>query len=127
MNQDVVEDLASHRLPSAFKIQRTTPSQTGGGRGVDGVRNEHGCGQGGPSVHVKSHKGKLGIVFLSDMTTADGKHLEVFALDPKEQDDPQGKFTFPRENPTNQNWEVWKFFWRQHTVKNFQLHTPLGA
>ena len=25
------------------------------------------------------------------------------------------------------DWEVWKRFWRQHTVENFQLHTPLGA
>ena len=22
---------------------------------------------------------------------------------------------------------MWKGFWRQHTVENFQLHTPLGA
>ena len=48
-------------------------------------------------------KGKLGIIFLSDITTADGKHLEVFALDPKEQDEPQSKFTFPRENLTDQD------------------------
>ena len=72
-------------------------------------------------------KGKLGIIFLSDMTTADGKHLEVFALDPRELDEPQSKFIFPRETPTDQDWEVWKIFWRQHTVENFQLHTPLGA
>ena len=45
-------------------------------------------------------KGKLGIIFLSDMMTADDKHLEFFALDPKEQDEPQSKFIFPREAPT---------------------------
>ena len=27
-------------------------------------------------------KGKLGAIFLSDMVTADGKHLETFAFDP---------------------------------------------
>ena len=27
-------------------------------------------------------KGKLGVIFLSDMTTTDGKHLERFAIDP---------------------------------------------
>ena len=43
-------------------------------------------------------KGKLGIIFLSDMTTADGKHLEVFVLEPKEQDGPQNKFIFPKRN-----------------------------
>ena len=47
---------------------------------------------------------------MSDMTTADGKHLEVFAFDPKEQDVPQSKFIFPREAPTDQDWEVWKCF-----------------
>ena len=61
------------------------------------------------------------------MTTVDGKHLEVFAFDPEEQDVPQSKFIFPREAPTDQDWEAWKIFWRQHTVENFQLHTPLGA
>ena len=46
-------------------------------------------------------KGKVGVIFLSDMTTADGNHLEAFALDPKEQDESQSKFTFPREAPTD--------------------------
>ena len=27
-------------------------------------------------------KGRLGVIFLSDMTTADGKHLESFGCDP---------------------------------------------
>ena len=104
MDQHVVEDFTSHRFLSALKIQRTAPSQTRG-CGGDGVRNEHGIRQGGPSVHVKSQR-KIGNRFLSDMTTADGKHLEVFAFDPKEQDVPQSKFIFPREAPTDQDWEV---------------------
>ena len=29
-------------------------------------------------------KGKLSVIFLSDMTTADGKHLEQFAIDPQD-------------------------------------------
>ena len=28
-------------------------------------------------------KGKLGVIFLSDVVTADGKHLETFAFDPE--------------------------------------------
>ena len=48
-------------------------------------------------------KGKLNVIFLSDMTTADGKNLEQFAIDPQEQDEPQSKFTFPREVPTEQD------------------------
>ena len=76
---------------------------------------------------ISRAKGKLGVIFLSDMTTADGKHLESFATDPQEQWEPQSNFTFPREAPTEQYWAVRKDFWRQHTVDNFQLHTPLGA
>ena len=72
-------------------------------------------------------KGKLGVIFLSDMTTADGKHLEVFTFDPIEQDVSQSKFASPKETPTDQDWDVWKNFWHQRTVENFQLHTPLGA
>ena len=34
---------------------------------------------------------------------------------------------FQREEPTGQDWEVWRNFWHQHMVENFQLHTPLGA
>ena len=56
-------------------------------------------------------KGKLGVIFLSDMVTADGKHLETFAFDPEELDVPQSKFNFPREVPTDHDWEVWKSFW----------------
>ena len=72
-------------------------------------------------------KGKLGVIFLSDIVTAGGKHLENFALDPEDLEVPQSKFNFPREVPTDHDWEAWKSFWRQHTVENFQLYTPLGA
>ena len=42
-------------------------------------------------------KGRLGAIFLSDMVTADGKHLEDFACSPKVSTKPRTKFTFPRE------------------------------
>ena len=71
-------------------------------------------------------KGKLGVIFMSDMTTADGKHLEDYASDPQTPAKSRSKFNFPREEPTCQDWQVWRDFWRQHTVENFQLHTPLG-
>ena len=53
-------------------------------------------------------KGKLGIIFLSDMTTADSRHLETFAYHPDEEIMPQSKFIFPREASTDYDWEVWK-------------------
>ena len=71
-------------------------------------------------------KCKLGIIFLSDMTTADGRHLKPSPTSLLRRLS-QFKFTFPREAPTDYDWEVWKNFWRQHTVENFQPHTPLGA
>ena len=61
-------------------------------------------------LSISRVKGKLGVIFLSDMTTADGRHLEQFAIDHHEQDEPQSKFTFPREAPTEQDWVVWKDF-----------------
>ena len=48
-------------------------------------------------------KGRLGVIFLSDMTTADGKHLEAFTCDPNEQELPHTMFTFPREAPTDRD------------------------
>ena len=55
-------------------------------------------------------KGKLGVIFLSDMVTAEGKHLKNIALDPGDLEVPQSKFNFPREVPTDYGWEVWKTF-----------------
>ena len=46
-------------------------------------------------------KGKLGVIFLSDMVTAEGKHLTNISLDPGDLEVPQGKFNFPREVPTD--------------------------
>ena len=78
-------------------------------------------------MSVSRVKGKLGVIFLSNTTTADGKRLEEYACEPQTSTSSHTKFNFPREEPTHQDWEVWWHFWRQHTVENFQLHTPLGA
>ena len=61
-------------------------------------------------LSVSGVKGKLGVIFLSDMVTVDGKQLENFALDPKVLEVPQSKFNFPKEVPTDHDWEVWKNF-----------------
>ena len=70
-------------------------------------------------------KGKLGAIFLSDLVIADGKHLETFAYQKESSERPSSKYRFPREEPIDHDWQVWIGFWRQHTVGNFQLHTPL--
>ena len=66
-------------------------------------------------MSVSRVKGKLGVIFLSDVTTADGKYLEEYACDPQASLSSRTKFNFPREEPTRQDWEVWRYFWRQHT------------
>ena len=50
------------------------------------------------------------MIFLSDMTTADGKYLEQFVLDPQE-NSTQSKYKFPREEPTKTDWTLWIKFW----------------
>ena len=72
-------------------------------------------------------KGKLGAIFLSDLVTADGKYMETFACQKEANERPSSKYRLPGEEPTDHDWQVWIGFWRQHTVRNFQLHTPLGG
>ena len=72
-------------------------------------------------------KGKVSAIFRSDLVTADGKHLEIFAFQKESSVRPSSKYRFPREEPTDHNWQVWIDFWRQPTAGNFQLHTPLGG
>ena len=54
-------------------------------------------------MSVSRVKGKLGVIFLSDMTTANGKYLEDYACDPKALTSSRTKFNFPREEPTRQD------------------------
>ena len=43
-------------------------------------------------------KGKLGAIFLSDLVTADGKHMETFVCQREANERPSSKYRFPREN-----------------------------
>ena len=54
-------------------------------------------------LSISRVKGKLGIIFLSDMVTADGKRLETFACDLGDLEVPQSKFSFPREVHTDRD------------------------
>ena len=44
-------------------------------------------------------RGYLGVIFLSDMATADGKYIEQFVFNPQE-NSTKSKYKFPREEPT---------------------------
>ena len=54
-------------------------------------------------------RGYLGVIFLSDMATADGKYLEQVVFDPQE-NSTKSKYRFPREEPTKTNWTWWTKF-----------------
>ena len=57
------------------------------------------------------------------MISADGKYLEFFVLYPTGQEVPQSKFIFPREAPTDQDWEVWIFLVPAHCGELPAAHT----
>jgi hypothetical protein len=71
-------------------------------------------------------QGSLEIIFLSDMTTADGRYLEQFVFDPGSKV-ARSKYKFPRESPAKKDWDAWFNFWHNYTATGDKLHTPLGA
>ena len=51
-------------------------------------------------------RGALEIIFLTDMTTADGQYLEQFVFNPGGKVS-RSKYKFPQESPAKKDWEVW--------------------
>jgi len=50
-------------------------------------------------------RGSLEIIFLSDMTTADGRYLEQFVFNPGSKV-ARSKYKFPRESPAKKDWTL---------------------
>ena len=71
-------------------------------------------------------RGFLYSLFVSDIVTADGKHLDDFAIFRPHSREHASTYKFPKESPTQEDWTTWTHFWKQHTVGNFELPTPLG-
>ena len=71
-------------------------------------------------------RGYLNAIFLSDVTTADGRSMEQFACK-KGAWLARSKFVFPREQPSDDDWNLWTNFWKSWTRDNFELPSPLGA
>jgi hypothetical protein len=68
----------------------------------------------------------LKAIFLSDITTADGRYLENFVFNPG--DTPMGStFKFPWESPTKGDWNLWFNFWHHFTSTGDKLKVPLGT
>ena len=70
-------------------------------------------------------RGFLNVIFLSDIVTADGKFLEQFACE-KTSYLCRSKFVFPKECPSDSDWEAWCCFWSSWTVGTHELPSPLG-
>jgi hypothetical protein len=71
-------------------------------------------------------RGSLEIIFLSDMTTADGRYLEQFVFDPGSKVE-RSIYKCPRESPAKKDWDAWFNFWHDYTATGDKLHTPLGV
>ena len=71
-------------------------------------------------------QGSLEIIFLSDMTTANGSYLEQFVFNPGSKV-ARSNYKFPRESPSKKDWDAWFNFWHDYTATKDKLHTPLEA
>jgi hypothetical protein len=72
-------------------------------------------------------RGVLKAIFLSDITTADGRYLESFVFNPGGTMT-KSTFKFPSESPTKDDWNSWLWFnfWHQFTSTGDILKVPLG-
>ena len=67
----------------------------------------------------------LKAIFLSDITTADGRYFENFVFNPGGTK-MESKFKFSWENSTKDDWNSWFNFWHHFTPTGDKLKVPLG-
>ena len=63
-------------------------------------------------------------MFLSDIVTADGRKLEHYVFDPGGERF-NSRYHFPREQPTDKDWEQWLSFWKSYTDEGGVIPSPL--
>jgi hypothetical protein len=64
-------------------------------------------------------------IFLSDVTTADGRYLKKFVFEPGSKNT-KSKFKFPCKKTSNKDWNLWFNFWHNFTSTGDKLKVPLG-
>jgi hypothetical protein len=70
-------------------------------------------------------RGAMKAIFLSDLSTADGRYLEHFVFDPGLAT-ASSTYKFPREKPTRDDCDTLVNFWHSYTTTGGRLMTPLG-
>jgi hypothetical protein len=70
-------------------------------------------------------RGAMRTIFLSELSTADGKYLEHFVFNPG-MATAGSMYIFPREKPTRDDWDHWIDFWHSYTITWGKLKVPLG-
>jgi hypothetical protein len=70
-------------------------------------------------------RGPLETIFLSDITTADGRYLEHFIFDPGGKTS-RSQYKFFLEQPTREDWGCWMNFWHSFTTMGGKFKVPLG-
>ncbi|MGB2419943.1 MAG: hypothetical protein ACPH9Z_07405, partial [Luminiphilus sp.] len=69
----------------------------------------------------------LGLLFLSDVASADGRFIESRFLSPTGAQRPFGTtLSFARERPSPADWSTWRSFWDTYTGVGRTLPRPLG-
>ena len=68
-------------------------------------------------------RGFLNAIFLSDITTADGKLIGQHALSENTEYVRRPSYKFPRESPTKEDRIICKIFLRSLMLENFELPT----
>jgi hypothetical protein len=66
-------------------------------------------------------------LFLSDITTPDGKQIDNRYLNKDVmRDPPLSAYDFGREEPSDSDWEMWSQFWHEYTYPSLVLVISLG-
>ena len=66
----------------------------------------------------------LEVIFLLDITTADGRYLKEFVFTPGGRESAL-RFKFLPEHPTRADWNLWFDFWHNFTTTGGKLKVPL--
>ncbi len=67
---------------------------------------------------------KLEAIFLSNITTAGGRHLEPWVINTHV--GRQSNFKFPYEQPSARDWTLWDSFWKGWLRRDKSIPIPLG-